>query len=251
MARLSNKTVLITGANSGIGYETAKLFLAEGSKVIITGRRESAVREAVDSLGSGVHGLVSDTGKMKDIKALPERVRSLSPVIDTLFVNAGVFQLASFPGTTEEVFDANLDINFKGAFFTIQQLLPLIPAGGSIILNSSIVSHIGLEGSAAYSAAKAAVLSLTKTLAVELAPGNIRVNCISPGPINTPIYGKAGLPEEVLQQFAAGVQAKIPLKRFGHAADIASAVLFLANNADSGFVTGIELVVDGGKSIIF
>ena len=251
MATSSKKTILITGANSGIGYETAKLFLAEGSNVIITGRRDAAIKEAVSSLGEGVHGLVSDSGKMKDIQELPDRVRQLSETVDTLFVNAGVFKLAPFGDTTEEIFDENVDVNFKGVFFTIQKLLPLIPDGGNIILNASIVAHIGLEGSSTYSAAKAAVLSLTKTLAVELAPRNIRVNCISPGPINTPIYGKAGLPEAVLQEFAAGVQGKIPLKRFGGAEEVAKAALFLASTANSGFVTGIELVVDGGKSITF
>jgi NAD(P)-dependent dehydrogenase (short-subunit alcohol dehydrogenase family) len=251
MATLSKKTILITGANSGIGFETAKLFQTEGYKVIITGRREQAVKDAISSLGAGVTGVVSDAEKMKDIQALAGRVRELSETIDTLFVNAGVFKLASFTDTTEEIFNENMDVNFKGAFFTIQKLLPLIPDGGNIILNASIVAHIGLEGSSTYSAAKAAVLSLTKTLAVELASRRIRVNCISPGPINTPIYSKAGLPEAVLQAFAAGVQGKIPLKRFGGAEEVARAALFLANSANSGFVTGIELVVDGGKSITF
>ena len=251
MATLSKKTVLITGANSGIGYETAKLFLAEGANVIITGRRGAAVRDAVLSLGAGVNGLVSDSEKMKDIQELPNKVRQLSGTIDILFVNAGVFKLAPFADTTEDIFDENVGINFKGVFFTIQNLLPLIPDGGNIILNASIVAHIGLEGSSTYSAAKAAILSLTKTLAIELAPRGIRVNCVSPGPVDTPIFGKVGLPQEVLQEFAAGVQEKIPLKRFGRAAEVAKAALFLASNGNSSFVTGIELVIDGGKSITF
>jgi NADP-dependent 3-hydroxy acid dehydrogenase YdfG len=182
------------------------------------------------------------TGKQVTGKTATEVIRKRS---------AGVFKLAPFGDTTEEIFDENVDVNFKGVFFTIQRLLPLIPDGGNIILNASIVAHIGLEGSSTYSAAKAAVLSLAKTLAVELAPRNIRVNCISPGPINTSIYGKAGLPEAVLQEFAAVVQGKIPLKRFGDAGEVARAAFFLANSANSGFVTGIELVVDGGKSITF
>jgi NAD(P)-dependent dehydrogenase (short-subunit alcohol dehydrogenase family) len=143
-----------------------------------------------------------------------------------------------------------LNINFKGVFFTIQGLLPLIPEGGSIILNSTILVHSGLETTAAYSASKGAVLSLGKTLAVELAARNIRVNSISPGPISTPIYGKMGMAEDALKEFAAGVQSKIPMKRFGASKDIAQVALFLASD-DSSFMTGSEVAVDGGKSKTF
>lgn len=173
-----------------------------------------------------------------------------SNTIDVLFTNAGVGLFAPFEQTTEKVFDDNMDINFKGAFFTIQKLLSIIPAYGSIILNATVLAHCGYETSSAYSASKAAVLSLGKTLAIEFASKNIRVNTISPGPINTPIYTKMGIPEDVLQEFAAGVQAKIPMQRFGASEDIANAALFLAS-ADSSFMTGAEIRVDGGKSITF
>jgi NAD(P)-dependent dehydrogenase (short-subunit alcohol dehydrogenase family) len=235
MNKLTGKTALITGGNSGIGYETARLFLQEGATVIITGRRADAVKDA---------------GSMSDLDALPSKVAKISSAVDILFTNAGVGLFAPFEQTTEALFDANMDINFKGAYFTIQKLLKMIPDGSSIILNSTILVHSGMETTTAYTASKGAVLSLGKTLATELAGRNIRVNTISPGPINTPIYSKMGMPADVLQAFAAGVQAKIPLKRFGQPNDIANAVLFLASE-ESSFLTGTELTVDGGKAIAF
>jgi len=250
MGKLHGKTALITGGNSGIGLATAKLFLDEGAKVIITGRNEQSLNNATKILGPGASGILSDAGKMEDLIRLSEQVSVISREIDIVFANAGVAFFQPFEQTTEALFDSNMDINFKGAFFTIQQLLPRIPAGGVIILNSTILAHSGFENSAAYSASKGAVLSFAKTLAVELAPRNIRVNSIIPGPINTPIYGKMGFEEEALKEFAAAVQVKIPLKRFGEANDIAKAALFLASS-DSSFMTGSEITVDGGKSQAF
>lgn len=250
MNKLKGKTAVITGGNSGIGFATAELFLKEGARVVITGRREDAVKEAVQKLGAGAQGIVSDAGKMSDVNMLNKKISPVFSSIDILFVNAGVALFAPFEQFTEELFDANVNINFKGAFFTIQKLLPLMKEGSSIILNSTIVLHSGLPTASAYSASKGAVLSLNKTLATEFALRNIRVNSISPGPINTPIYSKMGMPEDSLQEFAAGVQAKIPLNRFGEASDIANAALFLASE-DSRFMTGSEITVDGGKSIAF
>lgn len=248
--KLQGKTILITGGNSGIGFATAKLFLAEGAKVIITGRNQQAIDKALAELGNNAFGILSDTGKIQDIIELPQRISAISKTVDVLFTNAGVALFAPFEQTTEEVFDDNMNINFKGTFFTIQKLLPLIPADGSIILNATVLAHCGYETSSAYSASKGAVLSLCKTLAIELASRNIRVNTISPGPINTPIYSKMGIPQDVLQEFAAGVQAKIPMQRFGASEDIANAALFLAS-PDSSFMTGAEIRVDGGKSVTF
>ena len=250
MNRLQGKTAVITGGNSGIGFATAELFLKEGARVIITGRREDAVKQAVKTLGTGATGIVSDAGKMTDVKALPKKIADITKSVDILFANAGVGLFAPFDQTTEEVFDNNLNINFKGVYFTIQGLLPLIPEGGSIILNSTILVHSGLETTSAYSASKGAVLSLSKTLALELAGRNIRVNSISPGPIHTPIYSKMGMAEDVLKEFAAGIQAKVPLKRFGTSEDVAQAALFLAST-DSSFMTASEISVDGGKSKTF
>jgi NAD(P)-dependent dehydrogenase (short-subunit alcohol dehydrogenase family) len=250
MQKLKGKTALITGGNSGMGYATAQLFLLEGANVIITGRNENLVNEAVKSLGAGAQGIVSDASKMSDLNTLEKKVSALTPTLDTVFVNAGVGLFASFRDTTEELFDANADVNFKGAFFTAQKLLPILKQGSSIIFNTTILVHSGFTSASAYSASKAAVLSLTKTLAIELAEDNIRVNAISPGPINTPIYSKMNMPADLLQAFAESVQAKIPMQRFGEGEDIAKAALFLAS-ADSSFITGSELTVDGGKSITF
>jgi len=250
MGKLSGKTAVITGGNSGIGYATAELFAAEGAKVIITGRNPVAVKEAAEKLGENVIGIHSDAGDMNHLKNLREQVTAVSASVDILFANAGVAHFAAFMDTTEAIFDGNMDINFKGAFFTIQQLLPIMPSGASIILNSTILVHSGLATSASYSASKGAVLSLAKTLAIELAEKGLRVNSISPGPISTPIYSKMGMPEEALNDFASSVQAKIPLQRFGSAQDVALAALYLAG-PDSGFVTGTELTVDGGKSQTF
>jgi NAD(P)-dependent dehydrogenase (short-subunit alcohol dehydrogenase family) len=155
-----------------------------------------------------------------------------------------------FKETSEELFDSTLNINFKGVFFTIQGLLPFIPDGGSIILNSTILVHGGLESTAVYSASKGAVLSLGKTLSIELASRNIRVNSISPGPINTPIYSKLGLNDEALQQMSSSTIEKVPLKKFGDAKDVAQAAVFLASG-ESSFMTGVEVTVDGGKRNTF
>jgi NAD(P)-dependent dehydrogenase (short-subunit alcohol dehydrogenase family) len=250
MNRLKGKTAVITGGNSGIGLATAELFLAEGAQVIITGRRTDALKEAVEKLGKDAFGIVNDAGKMSDVRKLPDQVREITSTVDILFANAGVGLFAPFNETTEDLFDSNLNINFKGVFFTVQGLLPMIPNGGSIILNSTILVHSGLETTSAYSASKGAVLSLGKTLAVELAARDIRVNSISPGPIETPIYSKMGMSEVALKEFAAGVQSKIPLKKFGSSHEVAKVALFLASQ-DSSFMTGAEVAVDGGKSKTF
>jgi NAD(P)-dependent dehydrogenase (short-subunit alcohol dehydrogenase family) len=250
MKRLTGKTAVITGGNSGIGYAAAELFLQEGAKVIITGRRADAVKEAEKKLGNSCVGIVSDAGNMAHVRELPNKIKTITNTVDILFANAGVGLFAPFEQTTEEIFDGNLNINFKGVYFTVQGLLPLMPKGGSIILNSTILVHSGLETTSAYSASKGAILSLSKTLAVELAGKDIRVNTISPGPINTPIYSKMGMPEDVLAEFASGVQAKVPLKRFGEAKDVAQVALFLAL-PETSYITGAEIPIDGGKSKTF
>lgn len=250
MNRLNGKTAVITGGNSGIGFATAKLFINEGAKVIITGRNQNAIDEAVSSLGERASGILSDAGNMADIISLPEKLMAISKQVDILFANAGIATFAPFEQTSEELFDSNFNINIKGVFFTIQKVLPLLPAEGSIILNATVLAHCGFETSSAYSASKGAVLSLCKTLAIELANKQVRVNAISPGPINTPIYTKMGIPADVLTDFAAGVQAKIPMNRFGAPEDVANAALFLASS-ESSFLTGSEIRVDGGKSITF
>jgi NAD(P)-dependent dehydrogenase (short-subunit alcohol dehydrogenase family) len=248
MSKLVNKTALITGGNSGIGFATAAAFLAEGAQVIITGRNQARVAEAVDQLGKGAHGIVSDAGNLADVHALPQKVKAIFPRLDILFFNAGVAQFAPFSEMPAEVFDANFNINFRGAFFTTQQLLPLINDGGSIIFNGTVLANRTMAGNAAYGASKAALVHLTKTLAVELADRKIRVNTVSPGGISTPIYSKLGMNEEELNAFAGGFIPKIPLERFGEAAEIAKPVVFLASD-ESSYVTGSEFTVDGGTAV--
>jgi len=165
-----------------------------------------------------------------------------------VFANAGVAKFGAAGEVAEKDFDTQLDINVKGAFFTLQKTLPLLSSGASVIFNASVVAHKGMAGTAAYTATKGAVLSMTRALAVELAPQGIRVNVISPGPIETPIYGRLGMPPEAVEGFAKSVQSQVPLGRFGGGDEIARTALYLASD-DSTFVTGAELVVDGGLSI--
>jgi NAD(P)-dependent dehydrogenase (short-subunit alcohol dehydrogenase family) len=245
MSKLKGKIALITGGNSGIGYATAEAFIKEGATVIITGRNAVAVAEAAQKLGNGTRGIVSDAIKMEDIKALPTQI---SEKIDIVFYNAGVAQFAPLADMTEEMYDANMNINFKGAFFTVQNLLPQLKDGASIIFNGTFLGHNTMAGNSAYGASKAALIHLAKTLAVELAPRKIRANTISPGAISTPIYSKLGMDDEQLSAFAAGFIPKIPMGRFGEASEIANAAVFFASD-DSSYVTGSELLVDGGTGV--
>ncbi len=245
MKRLHGKTAVITGGNSGIGLATAKDFIAEGAEVIITGRNKDAVDKAVADLGAGVKGIVSDTSNFSHIKALAGQVAALFPKIDILFVNAGIGKFAPIELVDEAHFDEQFSINVKGAYFTIQQLLPLINDGGSIILNTSVNAHIGMPNASVYSATKAAVITFARTLSAELLPRNIRVNAISPGPVTTNILSKTGVPADQLAQVTQGIQDMVPLGRFGRAEEIARIATFFASD-DSSFILGAELIADGG-----
>jgi NAD(P)-dependent dehydrogenase (short-subunit alcohol dehydrogenase family) len=251
MKRLENKTAVITGGNSGIGLATAKEFAAQGATVIITGRNKQSLEAAAAEIGGNTKIIVSDAGKLIDNKAIAGQLQSAGVhKIDILFYNAGVAQFAPVADTSEELFAANMDINFRGAFFTAQALLPLMTENSSIIFNTTVLADRTMTGNGAYGASKAALISLAKTMAVELASKKIRVNSLSPGAISTPIYSKLGMNEEELSAFAAGFIPKIPQSRFGDAAEIAKAALFLAST-DSSYVTGAELVVDGGTGILW
>jgi len=245
MTKFTNKTAVITGGNSGIGLATAQLLVEEGAQVLITGRDEKSLQTAQQQLGSKVIALKSDITKASDLEKLFDTAKQKLGKIDILFANAGVALFAPFEQTTEEIFDANLDINIKGSFFTVQKLLPLLQENSSIIFNTSVVGVKGFPGTSAYSASKAALRSLVRTLAAELVDRKIRVNAVSPGPIETPIYDRLGLPEEAVKQMAAGMQAVNPMKRFGAAHEVAQTVLFFASS-DSSYITGAELAVDGG-----
>jgi NAD(P)-dependent dehydrogenase (short-subunit alcohol dehydrogenase family) len=247
--KLQNKTAVITGGNSGIGLATAKEFAAQGATVIITGRNQKSLDAAVAEVGNGALAIVSDARKIEDNKNMAAKLQAIGITkVDVLFYNAGVAQFAPANEMSEEMFNANMDTNFRGAFFTVQSLLPLMTEGGSIIFNTTFLATGTMAGNAAYGASKAALVSLGKTLAVELASKKIRVNSLSPGAISTPIYDKLGMTGDELTAFAAGFIPKIPMARFGEASEIAKAALFLAST-DSSYVTAAELLVDGGTAV--
>ncbi|NIG54543.1 SDR family oxidoreductase [Chitinophaga sp. Cy-1792] len=245
MQRLKDKTALITGGTSGIGKATAMDFIENGASVIITGRFKNTVDATVSELGPKAKGIVSDAGKMEDILSLAEKVKLISPQVDILYVNAGFGKYAPLALIDELHFNEQFDVIVKGTLFTVQQILPLMKAGGSIILNTSIVTEVGMPNSSVYSAAKSAVQSFTKTFASELAPRKIRINAVSPGPINTNYFDRSNLSSDQVQAMAGAVMPQVPLARFGEPAEVAKVVTFLASE-ESSFMHGTELFVDGG-----
>lgn len=247
MERYTSKVVVITGGNSGIGLATAQEFLEKGATVVITGRNPATLSTAQESLGSKATILTADVTKAQDIEKLVQTVREKHGHIDVLFVNAGTAKLGPLEETSEEVFDEIFDTNIRGAYFTVQKALPIIADGGSIIFTTSWFNEVGIAGTSAVSATKAALRSLTRTLASELLPRNIRVNAVSPGVIDTPLFGKLGLRSETVAEIGSGLLAQIPQRRFGTAEEVAKAVVFLAST-DASYITGVELAVDGGRT---
>ncbi len=246
--KLNNKVAVITGGNSGIGLATAKRFVAEGAQVFITGRRQKELDAAVKEIGGNVIGIQGDVSKLADLDRLFETVKRKAGRIDVLFANAGGGEFARLGEITEEHFDKTFNINVKGLLFTVQKALPLLPDGASIILNASIVSIKGLENFSVYSATKAAVRSFARTWTSDLKQRQIRVNVISPGPIETPaVDGLAAQVNVQADQLKAGLVAGVPLGRIGTSDEIAKAAVFLASD-DSSFIAGIELFVDGGMA---
>ena len=245
MKKLAGKVAVITGGNSGMGLATAKLFVEEGAQVIITGRRQDQLDEAVASIGNNIEGVRGDVSNLADLDQLAAHVKAKYGKVDIVFANAGLGKVTPFDQVSEEEFDTTFDINVKGLFFTVQKLLPLIPDGGSVILNASIAASSGMEAFSVYSATKAAVRSFARTWTADLKARKIRVNALSPGPIDTPIFGKTGLTQAQVEGFQESLTSQVPLGRIGHVDEIATAALFLASS-DSSFVTGIELTVDGG-----
>lgn len=246
MGRHAGKTVVITGGTSGIGLATARLLLDEGAKVLVTGRTPASVEAAEKELGDEVVVVRSDTSALGDLDGLAKTVEARLGKIDLLFVNAGIGKFAPFEAVTEELYDAIHATNTKGAFFAIQKLAPLLRDGASIVLNTSVVDELGLASTSVYASSKAALRSLARTLATELLPRGIRVNAVSPGPITTPIFDKLGIPEDLKAGLAEQFRSDNPMKRFGHAEEVARAVRFFAFEAT--FTTGAELPVDGGLS---
>ena len=249
MKKLANKVAVVTGGNSGIGFTTARTFLEEGAEVIITGRNQESLNKAVGELGNGASAIRSDIGQLADIEKLASELQSRGKRVDVLFLNAGIAKLAPIEQSDEALYDETFDINVKGLYFTIKHLLPLMHEGTSVVINASINAYIGMPNSSLYAASKAAVISMARTLSGELVGRGIRINAVSPGPINTPIFGKMGMSPEQLEATAAGIQQQVPMGRFGTPEEIAQAVLFLASD-DSSFVIGAELVADGGMSTL-
>jgi len=243
--KLKNKVAVVTGGNSGIGFATAKLFASEGAKVAITGRNEATIATSVAQIGSNAIGFVADVANIKSIAPVYEKVNNTFGKIDILIVNAGIVYLAPIADVTEEMFDQVSDINYKGVFFTVQKALPYLNDGASIVITSSTVANKGLAGGSVYLSTKAAERALVRAFAAELVDRNIRVNALSPGSIDTPIFKKAGFAQEqedAMNQFFVTVT---PMKRAGTVDEMAKGFLFLASD-DSSYMTGGDLLLDGG-----
>jgi NAD(P)-dependent dehydrogenase (short-subunit alcohol dehydrogenase family) len=251
MKRLQNKTAVITGGNTGIGFATAQDFIAEGANVIITARSQASVDAAVKELGPQAKGLALDVADLNQLKTFTTRLKAITNQVNILFVNAGIAKFSPIDQATEQHFDDQFNVNVKGAYFSIQQVLPLMPEGSSIVLNTSINANIGMANASVYSATKAAFLSLVRTLSAELLPRKIRVNAVSPGPVVTPLHStsKLGLTEEQLQGMGEAIVKQVPIGRFGRPEEIARVVTFFASD-DSSFILGAELIADGGMSTL-
>jgi NAD(P)-dependent dehydrogenase (short-subunit alcohol dehydrogenase family) len=243
MDRLKNKRALITGGSSGIGLETAQAFLREGARVAITAKDPASLEAARHKLGSDVVVIASDAGDAAAQKKLAEAVGQTFGKLDVLFLNAGIADMRPLEQWDQAAFDRSLNINFKGPFFLLQALLPIFSNPASVVLMTSINSHIGMPNSSVYGASKAAMLSLARTLSGELISRGIRINAISGGPIATPLYEKLGMGKSELK----ALQAQIPIRRLATVSELAQTVVFFASD-ESAFTVGSELIVDGGMS---
>ena len=246
MTLYQDKKVVILGGTSGMGLATAKKLLDGGARVLVTGRSQAGLDSAKEELGTDALVVSSDARSLTDIDALAAQVKAEFHTIDLLFVNAGFSTPAPLANVTEAIYDEMFNLNAKGPFFAVQKFAPLINRGGSVVLTTSVANVKGLPGQATYGAAKAALRSLARTLATELLPQDIRVNAVSPGPIDTPILDKVFPDKNMAAQVREKFGDMIPMKRFGTSEEIAKAVLFLA--FDATFTTGLEIPVDGGWS---
>ncbi len=245
MSKLNGKVAIVTGATSGMGLDTAKLFLQEGAKVVLTGRSQEKLDAIKDQLTGNYLLVPAEASSTSDSKHLVEKTVAHFGKIDVLFLNAGIFRLEGIGALTEEIFDEVYNVNVKGPLFTVNEATASLNEGASVIFNTSITNVKGFPSMAAYASSKAALRSITKTLAAEFGSKGIRVNSISPGPIDTPIYGKHNVAQEQINEMAGSFPAMVPLGRFGEGKEVASVALFLASE-DASFITGAEIPVDGG-----
>ena len=245
MGKLDGKVALVTGGSSGIGFATAQEFVGEGAYVFVTGRREKELEAAVKEIGRNVTGIRADVSNSQDLDRLFSQIKNEKGKLDIVFANAGAAKYAPLGQISEELYQSIFDVNVKGVLFTVQKALPLIPEGGSIILNASIVASKGLPAYSVYSATKAAVRSFARTWTTDLKERRIRVNAVSPGSIDTPASRELLASSEVGEKCKQMVAESVPLGRLGTPDETAKAVVFLASD-DSSYITGVELFVDGG-----
>ena len=249
MTRLNGKTALITGGTTGIGLATAKLFLQEGARIAIVGQDEARVAEAAKTLGPSAIALRATVASADDMARVANRLKAEFGHLDVVFANAGIAQPMAFTDIDDANIEEQIGVNFKGVIYTVQKMLPLLNNPSSVILTSTTMIEQGVSGMSIYTATKAAVRSLARTLSAELISRGIRVNAISPGLIETPIYGKLGLPAEAVKEWAGELITKVPAARFGQAEEVAKAVLFMASD-DSSYMVGENLLFDGGMATV-
>jgi NAD(P)-dependent dehydrogenase (short-subunit alcohol dehydrogenase family) len=248
MKRFEGKVAVITGGSSGIGLAAAKAFAREGASVAVTGRDKAALESAAREIGGGALAVRADASKMADLDALVAQVKSRFGKIDALFANAGVGKFVPFDQVTEAFYDEIMAVNVKGVFFTVQKALPLLGPGSAVVLNASINAQKGMPGTTVYGASKAAVVNLARTMSADLVSRSIRVNSISPGPVESALLARIGMTDEQLKQTQDWIRGQVPMKRFGTGDEIAEAVLYLCSPG-AGFTTGANLVIDGGMTL--
>jgi NAD(P)-dependent dehydrogenase (short-subunit alcohol dehydrogenase family) len=246
-ARFAGKVALVTGGNSGIGLAVARGLVAEGGRVVIVGRNAETVASAAAGLGPAARGVVADTGRLDGIDRAIAATREFGGGrLDIVFANAGVATYGLIDTISEAKWDELMGVNLKGLYFTLQKALPMMAKGGAIVLNASVAAGKGDPGGSLYAASKAGVRSLGRSLAAELVGRGIRVNVVSPGPIETPIFTRTGMSAEATANLKSAWTERNPMKRFGTPDEVASTVLFLASDAAS-YITGVDLLVDGGR----
>jgi len=245
MSKLANKIALVTGGNSGIGLATAKLYKEQGAQVIITARSSTTFAQAQKEYGSQFDVVQTDISKTEDLDRLYAHIKAKYGRLDVLFANAGIAKFAPTIETTPAFFDEQFNTNVRGLYFTVAKALPLLSKGSSVVLNASVVASKGFPGSSVYSATKAAVRNFARTWTAEISPSEVRFNVLSPGPIQTPIFGKMGVSAEEVKGMEAHMAATTPIKRMGKPEEMANVALFLASD-DSSYVCGAEISADGG-----